>query len=240
MNKRDTIDKVVDSYFAAVAIEPFEYKGKAYTPHDLVVSPDICRGYTCPPNCGACCPRFTLDYLPSHAAAKAGELDHLEPRTVRFDGRDVKLLTDWQHDNDDFYCRHLIKENGRCGLYRESKDEGAPGLQPFSCDFELLRFLISKDPAKRPSRLTSKLYGRSWQMKRVDGIRGTLCEMTPPDPKRIADVIRNLTSLKEWCEHFGVVHCVDRIVNWLELGPGATSIPLRIEKGVKRQTGFFS
>ena len=60
----DFIDKIVTRYFACVTGEEFTYKGKTYKPRPLRISPLIFRGYTCPAVCGACCTRFSLDYLP--------------------------------------------------------------------------------------------------------------------------------------------------------------------------------
>jgi hypothetical protein len=60
----DTMDKIVN-YLSAVSTESICYKGKQYNPKPLFVSKGIIQGYTCPENCGGCCPRFSLDYLPS-------------------------------------------------------------------------------------------------------------------------------------------------------------------------------
>jgi hypothetical protein len=61
----DSVDKIVTVYLASVCKKQIHYKGRIYTPKPLTVSPLIFRGFTCPANCGGCCPRFTLDYLPS-------------------------------------------------------------------------------------------------------------------------------------------------------------------------------
>jgi hypothetical protein len=61
---RDSVDKIMTAYVAAVCAEPFTYKRKHYPVKKLVVSPLILRGFTCPPMCGGCCPTFSLDYLP--------------------------------------------------------------------------------------------------------------------------------------------------------------------------------
>ncbi len=185
----DSVEKVVTRYFHAVAKVTFTYEGVAYHPKPLTVSPLLLRGYTCPEKCGACCLKFTLDYLPSEQRPKG-----LAPRTVQFNGEDVIVYTDPQRDNDTKSCRHLDQESGRCGIH---------GHHPFTCDFELIRTLEFADDAS-PNVLTQKLYGRGWNMLRIDGERGARCEMTPPTKETIADVARKLLRLKAWTDHFGL------------------------------------
>lgn len=206
MARLDSLDKVIGVYFSLVADEAFEYRGKRYYPRKLQVSPLLFRGFTCPPGCGGCCPRFSLDYLPSEM--RPADLE-LTPRAVEFNGYQICVLSDMQTDHKDYHCRNLDKSNGRCNVH---------GRQPFSCDFELIRFLEFQDEA-RPNVLTQKLFGRGWQLLRVDGERGALCEMTPVDDHTIAEVVRKLKRLKEWCEHFRLSHRVDPIIEWATRAP---------------------
>lgn len=191
-SKRDTLDKIVESYFAALTAEQFTYKGKEYLPRDLYVSPGILRGYTCPAMCGGCCPRFSLDYIAPDGVPE-GEKHPLTRRVVEFNGRQVEVWSDMQRDHDNAKCRNLNLDDGRCGIH---------GFQPFSCDFELLRTIMSKDTPR--ADFTQKLYGRGWAMMRVDGERGALCKMTPPTPEARADVDRRLRRLETWMAHFGL------------------------------------
>jgi hypothetical protein len=98
-----------------------------------------------------------------------------------------------QNDHDNPKCRNLNFDNGRCGIH---------GSQPFSCDFELLRSVMSKDSPR--AMFTQKLFGRGWAMMRVDGERRALCEMTPADEATMADVVRRLSRLELWMTHFGL------------------------------------
>jgi hypothetical protein len=143
---------------------------------------------------------------------------------VDFDGRDVIIYSDLQETNTEYHCKHVNQTNGRCGIH---------GSHPFSCDFELIRFMVFKgeeskstgfipdmiSPKSSHNVLTQKLYGRAHAMKRIDGDRGAMCEMLPPDDKSVAEVIRKLRRLKQWCEHFGLVHKVDKILKYAEAGP---------------------
>lgn len=190
MAERDSLDKIVTSYFATLTDQEFEWNGKTYGPRVLHVSPGIVRGFTCPAGCGGCCPRFSLDYI-----AKDGIPKHrgLKLRKVEFDGRSVNVWSDTQLDHDSPKCRHVNYADGRCAIH---------GAQPFSCDFELLRSLTFAEGNK--SIITQKLFGRGWAMMRVDGERGALCEMTPVDADSVADVDRRLKRLTIWMRHFGL------------------------------------
>lgn len=230
MPKRDSVDKIVTSYFACVTAEPFTYKEERYEPKPLQVSPYIFRGFTCPASCAACCSRFSLDYLPRQAEKHPYRLTK---RLVEFNGYMVPVFTDWQDDHDTHHCQH-VKKDGRCDIH---------GVHPFSCDFELIRFLRfdhSQDKTitgftgiindGRPNVLTQKLYGRSHAMLRVDKqTRGAMCEMTPPTPETVAEVVRKLKRLKTWCEHFKLKHKVDMIVAWAESRNGQPRVePLTV------------
>lgn len=195
----DSVDKIVTSYFAVLTKVPFVYKEVTYQPRPVYVSPLLLRGYTCPAGCGACCLKFSLDYLPS-------EPHPLEatPRVIRFDGRKVRILSDLQEDNLSGSCHNLSQEDGRCGIYP---------VRPFTCDFELIRTLSFEDG---PNVLTQKLYGRGWNMMRIDGERGAMCEMTPHDSKTIAEVVRKLSRLQEWANHFGVDTWIAEIIQVVE------------------------
>ena len=81
---RDSIDKIVTSYFATLTAETFEWQGKTYHPRDVWVSPGIVRGFTCPAGCGGCCPRFSLDYIVPDGVPEGHPLTK---RAIEFDGR---------------------------------------------------------------------------------------------------------------------------------------------------------
>ena len=61
----DSVDKIIETYFALVTTQSFSYKGKTYQPRELKVSPGLFDVYQCPAGCGGCCQwSFSLDYLP--------------------------------------------------------------------------------------------------------------------------------------------------------------------------------
>jgi len=190
MAERDSLDKIVTSYFATLTNQEFEWRGKTYGPRVLHVSPGIVRGFTCPMGCGGCCPRFSLDYIAKDGIPQG---HGLTLRKVDFDGRKINVWSDMQKGHENPKCRHLNFDDGRCGIH---------GFQPFSCDFELLRSLTFEEGNK--SIMTQKLFGRGWAMMRVDGARGALCEMTRADAGSVADVDRRLKRLTTWMTHFGL------------------------------------
>lgn len=205
MPQVDSIDKIVTRYFACVAAKPFTYKGKTYEVKPLYISHLIHRGYTCPAKCGACCSRFSLDYIPGEERPPG-----LSKRTVEFDGREVVVFSDTQDDHSNHHCRNLDMESGRCKIH---------GVHPFSCDFELMRFLSFDDP-DRPNTLTQKLYGRAHAMLRIDGDRGAMCEMTNADKATTKEVTRKLKRLRNWCEYFGLEHRISEgLLSWSDRGP---------------------
>lgn len=209
MSYNDTFSKLVH-YFSCVTSDPFEYNGQIIEPKYLHVSPGIIRGYKCPSHCGGCCQKFTLDYLP-----KEDKPQLVEERYIEFNGKSFLIFTDKQEDNKTNRCRYLIKEDGRCGNYM---------TRPFSCDFELIRFIGRRDI----NHVTTRLFGRGWNMVRVDGQKGAKCEITPADQESRLDTIRKLRRLQDWEKYFGLNTKTERIIEWAKEVPFNTNIPLII------------
>lgn len=112
MALRDSIDKIVESYFAVVTDEDFEYKGKLYRRKPLTVSRDIFRGFSCPSHCGGCCPRFSLDYLPSDDRPYG-----MPTRVILFNNKSIQIYSDMQEDHQNYHCRNLNMEYGRWSVW---------------------------------------------------------------------------------------------------------------------------
>ncbi|MHC1763741.1 MAG: YkgJ family cysteine cluster protein [Verrucomicrobiia bacterium] len=184
----DSVEKILERYFATVTRQPFRFRGTEYRPKPLKVSPLLLRGFTCPENCSGCCMKFTLDYLPSEEKPEG-----LTERMIEFNGNSYPIWTDAQKDNPEEWCRHSNRTNGRCSIY---------SVRPFSCDFELIRtFQYAGD---KPNVLTQQLFGRGHSYQRVHGEKGALCEMLPPNETTVAAVVRKLERLKAWTDYFGL------------------------------------
>lgn len=161
----DSVDKIVFKYFASIARVPFTFNGVTVTPQPLQVSAGLARGYDCPPMCGACCEKFSLDYLPVEAHPSG-----LQERTVQFNGREITVLTDFQRQNSTDFCRHVSQNNARCSIHP---------VRPFSCYVELMGCRIGT--ALPHNRISVRPYSRAWNMTRVtDGKKGASCEILPP------------------------------------------------------------
>ncbi len=216
MPLRDSIDKIVEHYIASVCREEFTYRHKTFKPRDLKVSPNIFQGFTCPIKCGGCCPRFSLDYIPGEERT-----GREVKRRVSINGRQILIYSDMQDDHNNHFCRNLDMRNGRCNIYSN---------RPFSCDFELIRFLIPEDLTK-PIIMTQKLFGRGWTMTRVDTPEGTKhqgrqpelygsrCTMTKYTRESKEEVYRKLLQLNRWAKHFHIKTCLPEVIKWVQQGP---------------------
>lgn len=202
---RDSLDKIIGVYLACVTEETFTYKKKEYHPKLLRVSPDILRDFSCPAMCGGCCSRFSLDYLPEPIEIHPYPL---QERLVEINGKEHIIWSDIQAEPE-YYCGNLDQTNGRCGIHMK---------HPFSCDFELIRFLEFADE-NRANALTQKLFGRGWAMKRIDGERGALCGIHPPSEESRKEVLRKLGRLQQWADYFEIPTKISKIALWVEKGP---------------------
>lgn len=202
----DSMDKVVGTYFAAVSTIPFAYKKKIYQPKPLYIAPSFLHEFRCVLHCGGCCPRFSLDYLPTDPRP-----EHItETRVVEVNGVEVELYSyrQWPIRNaaprwPSAHCDHLNMQDASCTIH---------GKQPFSCDFETLRFVHFSDH----TWLGTRPFGRGWNMLRVDGQRGARCEFShKPTVAAKEDALRKLRRLKEWTDAFRIPTRLDDVLAWV-------------------------
>lgn len=209
----NSLDKIVYSYLSAVAKTPFKYGQKFVFPKPLQVSPQIFRGFICPEHCGGCCPRFSLEYLPTERRPET------EKYTVEINDKPVVLYHDAQAERQDHHCVYVDKITGRCAIYE---------VRPFHCDFELIRVFAGK----KNNRLTQQMFGRGWQFLRVDYVRGALCSMLPCTEHTISEVVRKLKRLKEWSDYFGLETWLPEILEWVVTGPHSKPLVCTTPKAV--------
>lgn len=172
----------------------------------FVLSRLFFRDYTCPSGCGGCCQKFSLDYF-------EGERWELFKKTYphlvsSFEKRTVQgatVFTDWQKENESHYCKHLDLSNGRCKIHDAS---------PFTCEFELIKFLGSE---KSGTRLIKRLYGRGWNLTRVDGQKGALCEMIPFNPSKIERDLHLLRELSGYARRIGIRTKLPLVCNFIAI-----------------------
>lgn len=197
----DSVDKIVKQYFASLTAQRFEYEGVVYDVPRLTVSPLLLREFVCHPFCGGCCRPFSLDYVPGEPRPPQG----YEPRMIRFNGYDVPVFSDLQRDQKrtSNRCRNLSDPEGRCGIH---------AVRPFSCDFELIRFMYRGTTA----HMSQRPFTRGWRMIRLDGGQGAMCEFEPPTRESVDDTIRKLGRFQVWADHFGITTRAGLIVDWIE------------------------
>lgn len=222
----DSVEKIIDRYFSAVTTEDFTYNNKEYKVYPLKVSPGIfTHQMTCVANCGACCFRFSLDWLPEEFKDLSEiQKEHITPRPVEFNQKMFSVFSDMQHDNTDHYCRNLRKSNGRCGIH---------GSHPFSCDFELLRFKSSIDKnGKKENWLGHTPFGRGWNLTKIDGEKGAICEWYDArcTDEWKSEIIRKLLRLKDWTDYFQIQTVIPNIVKWVRTGPHQSTLVLNQKK----------
>jgi Fe-S-cluster containining protein len=199
-NLRDSVDKVIMNYFASMTAQPFTYHGVRYDVPKLTVVPELLRTFICYPFCGGCCRAFTLDYLPGEPRP---DDPRFTERMIDFNGYRVPVFSDLQAERVGDRCRHLSSPEGRCGIH---------ALRPFSCDFELIRFMYRGDSA----HMSHRPFARGWNMIRLDGGRGAMCEFGDPATSEAPDVLRKLRRLQDWAAHFGLMTRTGLVMDWVE------------------------
>jgi len=220
----DSVEKVIEKYLAAVCREPFTFKGVEYTPMKIIrVSPLIFRKFVCPPKCGACCPVFSLDYLPHESHP-----ENVEVREVKINSQSFRVYSDMQHENKGTHCQYL-GDNGNCDIHI---------VRPLSCDFEILRFSHHKKIGKVD--LCQRDFGRGHSLTRYDGTKGSMCELTSVKEMSIEELEREIMSILErlhrldaWAYYFNIKTHLPHIIEWVERGP--YSEPLKIIEERSRQ-----
>jgi len=194
-------------YFAAITEEQFTFDARVFVPKLLKVSPLLLRATYCPEHCGGCCPKFTLDYIPAEKTPKG-----VQERSVRFNGKNVTILSDLQSKNKDHFCKFLDKTKGRCTIH---------DVNPFSCVFEPLRFKMGSDLTDF-NLLGCYPFGRGWSFKTTDGGVGAKCRFISHVSVEVREkVVYKLERLQKWAEHFGLkrtkVPAIISAINRLEL-----------------------
>ena len=189
----DSVDKIVSVYLGAVTCEKFSFRGKTYSPKPIYVSELIFRRLLCPSGCGACCGRFSLDYIPTE---NWGQVD-VNQRVITISGTDHTIMSLEQKKGRGSHCEFLDPQ-ARCTIY---------GNRPLSCSFETIRFINNK------SRwlLMNKGFGRGWAMRKSDGELGALCDFVKPDISAREGVKAELKRLESWALYLRIKTRIPKI-----------------------------
>ena len=204
LSRLDSVTKIA-SYMHVVAKVPFEYRRKTYRPHPAVdVCPSVFRTSSCPARCGGCCSSpWSLDFLPAEPHPYP-----LVERIVVFNGRKISLMSDVQEEATRRAepCRNLDRLNGWCAVH---------DCVPLSCDMPMVMLYASH--VGGPSTISMRPFGRGWNMPRVDGERGALCQIG--EPRQAETITRKLKRLNDWADHLGLETWLPEIIAWAESGP---------------------
>lgn len=208
----DSLRKIFECYIIPLIKEPIKYKNNIYKPLDkIIISPTIFRKIICKENCGACCLKYTMDFLPNE------EKPQIKLTKRIFENKEI--FTFYSSDKNKIYCDLLDIKTGLCAIHY---------CKPFSCDFELLRF---KQFNKKIVYIGNYQYGRAWNMLKINKERGALCETineTSEDNRK--EVLRKFKRLKSYIDYYQINTYIDEIINSLailELGKS-----FYIEKGI--------
>lgn len=217
MAERDSINKIKD-YFKAASNE------------ELILSPMFFRDFSCPSHCGGCCPKFTLDYFEGE---RWENFKQNYPHLVhKFELREVngaKIYTNFQKENKSLKCEFLNLENGRCGIHKSN---------PFSCEFELNKFVVKQNK----TYLMNKLFGRGWNMLRIDGERGALCKMKDFNLEKYLKDVKLLKELLDISSKMNInLTLLKRLVSFLDTikSPISKKIIFRKENKNNNQSNLF-
>lgn len=188
--------------------------------YDVYLSPTFFRSLICRDKCGACCPKFTLDYITEDAQRALLEF-YSEVYSTHFKYRLYKgryILSDLQEDNLGVHCRFL-DENARCKIH---------GANPLSCRVEPIKFRLVKNRVY----IGKYFFGRAWNMTRIDGEKGCLCVFKDYTEEQFQSDIQILKELNEVADFFGVETVLPQVIDLLEeLGPEA-----KLKKKIRIQT----
>lgn len=195
----DSLRKIFECYIIPLIKKPIFYRNKVYKPLDkIIVSSTIFREIICKKNCGACCLKYTMDFLPSEQKPKI----KLTQRIFE----DKEIFTFYSSDKNKIYCDLLDTKTGLCTIH---------SLKPFSCDFECIRFKYFK--SKKVCMIGNYLYGRGWNMLKINNERGALCETTNLyNEYNKKEVLRKFKRLKEYINYFEVDTYINEIIEQLE------------------------
>lgn len=159
-----------------VAKEPFLINNVCYIPPtSLIVTEAFYRKYGCYLHCGACCPNYSMDYLPvewlefvqiypehqGKEVIRQYTVNQQEKVIRTFDQTDAQLFYDKE------WCRFLEKDTAGCRIHK---------YNALSCQVELIKILRVKDVGYIRKQGG---YGRGWALRKVvDGEPGILCDIS--------------------------------------------------------------
>lgn len=198
----DSMDKLARQ-IAIVAKDNFVFNGKQHNvPMEVAISGTFWRRYICHPECGGCCSRVSLEWLPDEWESVCAEysVKHLgRVRTLNINGTDKEVFSIDQ-PRDVVRCRFFGK--GNCTVHK---------FNPLSCQIELIKFKRIKDKGY----ILKAPYGRGWQMKTYTGAP-ILCEFAPfSEEQFLGNDIPVLRRMLRWSNYLEIDTHLPYIIDML-------------------------
>lgn len=182
----DSVEKV-KNYFAEIDKEILHF------------SPLFLRTLKCNKFCGACCPRFSLDYLKDSERWKL--FSELYPDKLQFfEERKVDnavYMSYTQSTSTNFFCNFLNKQDGLCTIHKSN---------PFHCEFEIIKLQGQNEfdiPGEHFVQVLKKHFNSGARFTQIDGTKGTKCEIVDFNPDSFQRDIEMLEELQlHYYQHF--------------------------------------
>lgn len=196
----DSLRKIFECYIIPLIKNELKYKNKVYQPLEkIIISPTIFRKIICKEKCGACCLKYTMDFLPSEQKPKIKLTKRI------FENKEI--FTFYSSDKNKIYCDLLDTKTGLCTIHF---------LKPFSCDFEMIRFKYFK--SKKTVYIGNYQYRRAWNMLKINNERGALCEtINLYREENKEEVLRKFKRLKSYIDYFQIDTYINEIIKQLEI-----------------------
>lgn len=157
----------------------------------LHFSPLFLKKLKCPKFCGACCTKFSLDYLKDSERWRNFVREYPD-KVIHFKERvsdNATYMSYTQEEHDGFYCNFLNKENGLCTVHNSN---------PFHCEFEIIKLRGLNElgiPKEKVVQVSKQLFTEGASFRQVDGTIGAKCEIeefTVDSFKRDIEMLREL------------------------------------------------
>lgn len=156
----------------------------------IAVNKTFWGDYTCPPGCGGCCHSFSMDLFEDEfeqfKVNYPEQVEYFKPVQASFFNQEVTIYSNRDLAEIRFKKNTPLERKcmflsgiGRCAIHKNT---------PLLCQFELNKF--SFDQKRNRVILRKKLFGRGWNLTRIDNQRGALCEILPITPETIEIVKR--------------------------------------------------
>jgi len=175
------------------------------------LSPGYFRDFSCPSGCFGCCNHggISLDYLKDSDRWRNFKKNFPVESAFFYEVKDPSgeevMRYHQEHAPIKTRC-HFGNDEGRCTIHTG---------KPFPCSFSFGKFR-DMTASYGNSTLTTEKFGRSWNFKRIDGGKGSLCEFLPFDYEKFTRDLDNLRELRDFGRKLKIPSKLKYIIEYLE------------------------